>query len=442
MTPERLAELSTLIGRMDRAVSPVDGTGKDALRELMPDLRDAINDVNAALREVNALLFEGLRDEAIGLYEDEFPMLAARLNLEDKEAWPEVTRFFAAEGMSPAPKIDFDTLSTLESAYSELELLRRPLTRLRRLVLERATVAQRLAVLRELRKADPTKPVWARSIKDHEEARLVELHTEVRRALGLRDPEAIAALHTELTAPDWGLPIPRELIKATRGADHWASMRSATKRVEEAAHGLEAGWQDVAAGQASRELLERMRLFRSDYTDGMRSLTSSRQALDGCPTVAGLVEEEKLVEQVYAAAARVAPALQWLAVNDAAEAAAARFREICEQLVSLCEQQPRRTTARAWRAEVEQLNAEAESLCASHAWLTFPDSLREQVADALAALHHRSRKRRTLIVSGIVIGVLVGLAIGWLVTASLQQNASLTRIRQIGTRQPPTGGVA
>ena len=173
-----------------------------------------------------------------------------------------------------------------------------------------------MAVLRELKKADPIKPVWARAIKDHEEARLIELHPETRRVLAMRNPEAIIALHTELIDPLWSVPIPRELIKATRGAEHWLAMRSATNQAKDAAKGFEAAWQGLEKEGPTPELLERLRLLRYRHQEAARLMAAATASLDACPTVAGLAQEEKLAEQLATLASRVEAPLQWLSAQD------------------------------------------------------------------------------------------------------------------------------
>ena len=423
MTFNRIPEITALITRIDSAMARADGAGNDAMRSLMPELREAIDDVNAALREVDALLFQGLRDEAIGLHEEEFPALAARLNLEDREEWPELERFLVVAGVGFPPKIDFDTLSSLESAHAELEGLRRPLDRLRRMALERAPVAQRLSVLRELRRADSTKPVWTQAIKDHEQARVAELHQEVRRVLATRDPQAIATVHAELVNPDWGIPIPRDLIRATRGADLWMTLRSAAGLAREAGKGLEAGWQELQQSAPTPELVERLRGLRSQYDQAGRLVSEVSPRLAECPTMAGLVQEERLVEQIEAVASRVAEPLHWLANQDAADAVAAHFQQLCGQLEYLCGQTPTRAAESAWLAEVRRIQGEAEQISSSHAGLAVSPELQERLTAATAAVFARAGRRRQLLLAAVAAGVVAAGLLVFMIAAWWRKGA-------------------
>lgn len=427
MNIDRIPEITALISKIDTAMARADGVGKDAMRNLMPELREAIDEVNTALREVDSLLFQGLRDEAVGLHDEDFPLLAARLNLEDREEWPELEQFFVVSGVGFPPKIDFETLSALESAFSEIEALRRPLDRLRRMALERAPVGERLRVLRELRKADPTKPVWTQAIKDHEQARVAELLPEARRVLAMRDPQAIAALHAELTDPGWSVPIPKDLIRATGGADAWMNLRSAAGLAKEAGKGLEAAWLEVQEGRLTPELVDRLRRLRLQYDQAVRLAAESHGRLGDFPTVAGLVQEERLVEQVDSVAARVSQPLSWLSAQDAADAVAGQFQQLCGQLEYLCGQNPARTAESAWLAEVQRLQAEVGQICQSHTGLVIPSSLQERVAGATAVVLGRAQQRRKLAVAASVAGlVLAGLMV--LGVAAWWRKGSVARV--------------
>jgi hypothetical protein len=434
----RTQEINTLVSTIDTAMARADDIGNDMIRDLMPDLRDAIDEVNAALREVDALLFEGLRDEAVSLHDEDFAALASRLNLEDRDGWPELERFFVVEGISPPPKIDYDTLSAMESAHAELEELRRPLDRLRRLALERAPLSRRLALLRKLSAADPTKPVWTQSITDHEEARVAELHDETRRVLAMRRPEAIAELYAELVDPEWGIPIPRELVKATRGADLWVQLRAAAEQAAAAAEGLEAGWQELQQSLPSPELIDRLRHWRHQWDQAQQMVADTGQYLRDCPSVAGLIREERLYERVDALRPRVDEALGWLAAQDAAEAYAAQLQQLCGQLEYLCDHKPAVPAESGWLADSERLSAEVMRLCQVQPGLVYPDFLRERVEKAVADVWGRAgRRARFKLLTwgvGIAAACLLLAMLVWWVRSRSDYGASLAALKALRTR--------
>jgi hypothetical protein len=410
----RLQELGGLAASIDTAMARNDDIGMDMLRDLLPELRETIDAVNTALREVDGLLFEGLRDEAVTLNDPEFPALAARLHLEDRAAWPEVQSFFTAEGINLPPKIDFDTLTSMESAHAELEELRRPLDRLRRLNLERAPLQSRLAQLRKLRDIDPTKPVWAQAIAAHEEVRVGQLHEEVRQAVGARNPAAISALHAELVDPDWGIPVPRDLIRNTRGADVWMRMREAVRQAEDAAAALEAGHAELAHAPPSPDLLFRQRQSRQAWLEAEATMQECMAALADCPQIAVIVREEGLERRLPDRAPRVQQAMQWLAVEDARETTILQHQQVCGQLEYLVDHPPKQQGDEVtWLAGVGRLESELVHCCQAEPSLGYPDLLRERVRSATAEVKGREARRRRFFVMTVAAGVLAAAGVVW-----------------------------
>lgn len=396
----RMQEAAALATSIDTAMNRRDEIGMDMLRDLLPEIREIIDAVNAALREVDELLFTGLRDEAIGLNDPEFATVAARLHLEDKAAWPEAQAFFESEGIAMPPKLDFETLAALESAHAEAESLARPLDRLRRLVLERAPILTRLEVLRKLRDADGTKPVWAEAVADHERARLAELPDIVRRALAAKDAAAIADLHAELVDPDWSVTVPKDLVQSTRGADVWARLRDVVPAAETAAAALAAGL--PAGGDAvDPSAVATMRQARQEWYEASGAVQECLAALATCPTVAALARGDELDSRFAALAPQVQPALAWLEGVDADEAAWARHAQAISQLESYAAHPP--SSARdeqAWLAGVGHLERQVGT--------SIPDDLRGRIADAVASVRRRPG-RRLAVKAGIGVAAAVAL---------------------------------
>ena len=410
----RLQELGTLAASIDTAMARNDDIGMDMLRDLLPELRETIDDVNMALREVDGLLFEGLRDEAVTLHDPEFPALAARLHLEDRAQWPEVQAFFTVEGINLPPRIDFDTLTAMESAHAELEELRRPLDRLRRLNLERAPLQRRLAMLRKLRETDPTKPVWTQAIAAHEEARVGQLHEAVRVALQDRDPAVISSLHAELVDPEWGIPVPRDLIRNTRGADVWMRMRETASQAEAAAAALEAGHAEVAQSPPTPDLVFRQRQARQSWLEAEATVHECRAALAECPQIAAIVREEGLEARLAAQTPRVQQPLQWLAAEDAREATILQHQQVCGQLEYLVDHPPtRQGDELAWLAGVDRLEADLMHCCQAEPSLGYPDLLRERVRGATGEVRGRESRRRRFFALAIAAGVLAACGLVW-----------------------------
>jgi hypothetical protein len=425
----RLQELGALANAVHTAMDRNDDIGMDMLRDLLPEVRETIDSVNAALREVDGLLFEGLRDEALVLNDPEFPALAARLHLEDRATWPAVEAFFTAEGINLPPKIDFDTLTSIESAHAELEHLRQPLDKLRRLNLERAPLQRRLAQLRKLRELDPTKPVWAQAAAAHEEARAAELHDAVRRAIDARDPHALAELHAEVVDPEWSIPVPRELVRNTRGAEIWMRMRDAAARATAAATSLEARDVERQHAPPTTDLLYRQQQARQDWMEAEAIMQECAAALPQCPQIAAIVADEGLDRVIASQASRVEPALQWLTAQDQREGIVLQHQQLCGQIEYLVDHPPKAPQDETkWMAGLRRLESDLVRCCQAESSLGFPDLLRERVRAALAEVKGREARRRRLRIMMVAAGVVtfVGLVLGlWLWRDSATRRAGM-----------------
>ena len=409
----RLQDLSKLVNAIDTAMARHDEQGLVAIRDLLPNLHETVDAVNAALGEVEALLFEGLRDEAIALHDPEFPALAARLNLQDRATWPQVEQYFASEGIGPPPAVDFDTLSALESAHSELEPLSRTLDKLRRMTLERAPLGRRLAVLRKLGELDPTKPVWAELIAAHEQVRHGELKDAVRQALAARDPAAIATVHDELTASGWTVPVPKEYVRATRGADAWLRLRDVVTEGEAAAAALEAWYARAVLQPPTLEMVDEARRLRQRWEETRDEAAGCRAALAESPNVAALVRDEGLFGRFDVLPARTQPVLDWLGEQDTRDDTASRFAQACEQLEQHVERLPHWKVETAWLDSVAERQDEVARLCQEVPDLAYPEPLRVRVEEALAEVRARGARRHTMLLGAVVAGVVMAvLAIG------------------------------
>jgi hypothetical protein len=409
----RLQDLSKLVNAIDTAMARHDEQGLVAIRDLLPTLHETVDAVNVALGEVESLLFEGLRDEAIALHDPEFPSLAARLNLQDRAGWPELEQFFAREGIGPPPGVDFDTLSALESAHSELEPLSRILDKLRRMTLERAPLGRRLAVLRKLGELDPTKPVWAELIAAHEQVRHGELKDAVRQALAARDPAAISALHDELTSSGWSVPVPKEYVRATRGADAWLRLRDVVDEAEAAAEALEAWYARAALQPPTLEMVEEARQLRQRWEEARDQCTGCRAALAESPNVATLVRDEGLLGRLDVLPPRTQPVLDWLDEQDSRDDTAGQFAHACEQLEQHVERLPHWKAEAEWLASVAALQDDVTRLCREVPDLAYPEPLRVRVEEALVEVQSRASHRRTILLGAMAAGgALVVIAIG------------------------------
>jgi hypothetical protein len=414
ITAAKTARYRKLADDLDAALGRGDDIGMDLLRTMLPEIGEAIEEINEALRETDALLFEGLRDEAIGLHDPELAAVAIRLHLEDKPQWPMAALFFETEGIRPPPAIDFEALTSLNAAFAELEQLRKPLDRLRRLALERSPLPTKISLLRKLRQHDSSKPVWNELLASHEEVRVLELSDAVKRAFTNRDPDQIAFLHKELTNPDWSVPVSQRLKRDTEGGSAWRSLRKTAAEAESTATQIARLFENRDAEQSdSTDFIETLRGLRRQW---LEAESNGRQLLfevPQYPAVATLVQQENFGPRLDGLRELISPAIAWLADIDERDRALADFARASDELEYLVEHlPPQKAQESVWLGKVEKLFADMQRLCQQLPSLTIPELLRTRIDRAVAEVRGRSRSRtRTLITACVCSLLLAVLAI-------------------------------
>jgi hypothetical protein len=413
ITAAKTAHYTKLADDLDAALARGDDIGFDLLRAMLPELGAAIEEINDALRDVDALLLEGLRDEAIGLHDAGLSAVALRLHLPDKPAWPMVSLSLDSEGIKPPPAIDFAALTAINSAYVEIDSLRKPLDKLRRLALERAPIARRISVLRRLRAHDAAKPVWADQLSAHEELRLMELDTAVRKALAARDADALAALHDELASEEWSIPISSKLRHATQGGLAWAGLRSMLQDLDVIASQIAAEHGAVLAAKQDDDQfddrVERLQALRQRWLTGESQGRELLFALPQHTALMPLTRDEDFGPRLDGLRRQVGPALDWLAELDRRAAIGGQFEQVCGDLDLLTRKLPDRKTEAEWLDRIELLDREMRRLCQQHSDLHAPAALPPQIDQAVAQVRARAarRGRRRLIAAALALACFV-----------------------------------
>ena len=419
VTASKTARYRILADDLDAALARGDEIGMDLLKSMLPELCESVEEINGALREIDTLLFEGLRDEAIGTHDADLPAVALRLHLEDKPQWPVAALFFESEGIKPPPPIDFAALTSLNSAYAELERLRKPLDKLRRLALERAPLPLKISLLRNLRKHDSSKPVWSEQLSAHEEVRVLELNDAVERAFVSRNPDTIAALHEELTNSDWGIPVPTRLKHGTQGGDVWAHLRHNVPALESIASQIESQFSADADGDTDLlDRVETLRQLRQDWLNGESRCRDWLFSLPQYTAIVGLAHTEQFGPRLDGLRDKVVPALHWLADIDQKDYLVDQFRQTCNELELLTETFPPRKGEVAWLARVDKLEADLQKLCQQLPQVKVAESLPMRIDRAVSDVRRRGRQRgRNVVVSAVlglvVVAITIGIAAYW-----------------------------
>jgi hypothetical protein len=407
LTKTRLTPYQRLADDIDAAIDRGDEIGADIIRDLLPEWREAVDAVNSALKEADELLFEGLRDEAVGLHDPDLTVIASRFAVHDRPQWPDISAWLAEMGISDPPRVDTDAVSHLEAVHGELEALRKGLERLRRMALERAPLGNKLSALRKLRAYDSTKLVWSKAVAAHEDACLREYRTAITRALAKADFNSLADMHAALVDPDWESEVPRDLVSATRGADIAGTIHDAAQRAKELAKELERCW--AASAGPTHVHCEQLLELRQRFNDTRGVIEECLEHLQDCPQILSVVRKAGLDTAFDTLCAGLGKPIEWIEACSVLHTTRTTFAGECRRVEYLCDHMPDKAGESKWLADLQRSDSEIRNCCQQLPELVFPELLQERVRKARASITSREnlRARFVLVIAASVV-VLVG----------------------------------
>lgn len=188
--------------------------------EMLENLRYAGNIYAAATRDVNLRLFKceqliglGQRSEALrqAMIEPDLFRQIAELDIPARAAWIE----FAGRTGLPAPgALNMQAVALLNQAFSMEKSIESLLQQFRLLSLARASMPQRLNVLRLLVKAEPANTSWMDDLTRFEQVRCEEIRTLAVRVRQKKEWDLVEQLSEEVQSPLWVNRPPLDVIDA------------------------------------------------------------------------------------------------------------------------------------------------------------------------------------------------------------------------------------
>lgn len=413
LTRNRLDEIRSVASVMVDAMSR--GAGSEVLG-LVPEVASAIDDVNASLAEVDDMLVAGLRAEATSMHDAELVTVARLLDIRSRPGWVAVHGWLLERGQLPPATVCVDRAEQFAAAIEDGASGEEDVAKLRLLALERAPVAERLAILRRLRTADPANRAWVDAVSAHEDARIRELRVDVPRALAEQDIEAIAVFAEELADPGWDRRPPADLEPMTAGAAAAREIAAAVAEARGIAAEIARLPQDGAA-VSDREIdalaahRQRILALRDRVDENMQSLADHPRMLE-------VVKARGFDVAVHRDATEVSANLERIDRLAAKLKTRRDFAMACQRLDHLCNHPPGKGDEGRWLADLQRSEFVARAACQELPELAMPALLRERVVRAAAAIEsvEQLRRRFYVIMSAVAVIVLVAITgtVGWL----------------------------
>ena len=365
----------------------------EQLRALVEVYGEALREVNARLQRCGELLRQGLRSEAIQLAEIQPRVLDLVAGLDFPEREP-MGQFLAERGISAPPALLIDVAAELNEAYAIEEPLRVLLDRHRRLALSRASLSDRIGVLRTIAKTDSNNVVWQEDLQTYELERVKQIEREIGVALQEADTATLTALEDELETETWIERPPAALVRQAREARARHTRIRAREELDELEPQLNDAFAafDVARGRELRSRWER-----------------------------AVAQAE--VSTTDATVERAGPALAWLSDQDEQERRAGDFAAAVANLESALDKD---TPA----VELERLY---------HTAARFGDDIpavtERRLNDRLQSAELGGARRARLITSVVIASILVvGAGVGWTIwwfTLTAEINARRATLAQL-----------
>jgi len=430
LTVSRLREVSLAVDAFESRLRGLHHPSSGPLEDVCARFALAVGDVNAALGEVRELLVAGLRDEAVSLHDPELIPIARRLGLQDRSDWERIHVEILSQGLAIPDDVDLLTVDDFEAARQEAEALGHTLDRLRRLVLERAALTSRLAVIRELEGLDPHNPVWTAAKNEHETAIIAEFERHLPVARQRRDIDTLAEMESTLADGAWGAEPPPRLWRAVEGAGRATALRDCVRGIEVVAAEITRRPPDPGLAPA---VVDELGSLADRFEAALAAAADHVAALAAHPEVLELVRSRGDHAVCDGLRLEVAPLIERIRAAQRLLGVRRAFHEGCCRLEQLCDHLPAAAAASRWIADLERTDADVRRCCQDLPDLQMSPLLQERVwkaRETVGAEIDRGRRFSIVLVATAAIALvcIVGLA-GWWLWQKAEWDGRLDELR-------------
>ncbi len=225
-----------LVREIKAAILNSENLPDEFIVELAAEYREACDEVNRRLIEVTSLLKMGCRDEAVQVADYPRSLLDSvrELNFKQRKDWVQV---LADKKLEVPSRLEFPSAVRLEEAYKKLDELAPLLKKNRLLALAQAPLQSRILILNKLIQEDPENNVWKLDLAALQDARLLEIRDELRKAKKKGDGSKVRDLAAELSTP-WSVEVPPALMVEAKRALNDIGMEGHLKEMEGVADAL------------------------------------------------------------------------------------------------------------------------------------------------------------------------------------------------------------
>lgn len=409
--------------------------GLDLLVNLMAEWCEAIDDVNAARQICVDLAARGLRDEALHWHAEGFFDVADQLDPDRPgwEPWEEALR----ERDIVTPRIDAVLKEMTDRIHKNLAIrdlaglsLVDYLAQLRRNMLLRGHLGERLVILESIRGLDPTATAWQEMIEPIRRRRVEMIADEVKAALARKDLEALASLRDEVASQDWGGSLPEHVAPLLEAAANCVALAEYRAPLQRSATAITTSYREARGKPAdSPAVVNAIRAAtaeRERYGELRAAAVHAVRSAGAVPEVATLVQNSGITDLIRQLNAAIREPCDWLDQQQTLATARIRIAKIEAALLRVIDGAPRKSNDRdsfdrqstQWQQEAAQALEKARKAAAllPGGAPASTETIFKTVADTVADLdRHRealTRRERVLVYAvlggvGVIVLVIV-----------------------------------
>ncbi len=344
----------TVVENVRMAISFSDQTPPDTLRLYATEYASLCQTLQQRFEQILPFLKRDNVAEAVR-HAEMAPNLVdfyTTLDFDGREHWLEICD---ALDLPLPPPLPYALFLQLQDAYTILQPLESLLQQNRLLALNGSPPRDRLMVIRELAQRDIQNTYWATDQEQFEKIRIAQLKTEIPKVIAAKNDFLVRLLYQELTAPGW--------------------------RVEPPPQFLETVVEAILMTHA-QPFLQQANSF--DVAGALQSHDAMQQIL-----------HKNRMEMPQSVANYIAPAVQWLTMEQQNQESSASYRQAELELATALENE-------ASKQELENLFYSLRHL-AGQAGRTISPQLEQHYSDRIQDLTTKATRRSRAILAAILL---------------------------------------
>ena len=378
---EDLEEWRKLADNIDAALKMGGEQGMDLLLGVMTDWCRVVDELNAAYQICCDLAGKGLRDEAIHWHAEGFFEVADRLD-PDRPGWELWEQTLTAQGVI-IPSLDGDLKMLTNQIFDELkavhingQVLEQEVKSLRRNMLFRGDLSERITILNRLQEVDATSPNWREMLRPYRKKRAGEVLAGVDELLSQEDVRGLCRLNAEIERQNWDDEISAEARATLLSAVGWQSAENYLQKLRHELTELCVGCREAQSAEYGsprfQSGLNKARTQRSRYLDSFENLKAAITEAEGCPRVRRIVRERAFLDHAKSLEAAARNEAEWLGEQDKYDVVVQRFDEVEQAITKLLVKTPQYRfgegdaylkASKKWLQKTEELLTYGRRLC-------------------------------------------------------------------------------